>query len=604
MITKKILTVVILPVVLMIALALVVMFKYTYPEFKEIDLKQASTNSKRVKDILNRELEHIAQFNKDWAEWDDAYQFLIDKNPDFIESNLIEETYISNEVNLIAYSTSQSDLIYFKFYDLPTQKTYFEDKSIDWKFDNILNIKPDKKERTYGFHFTEIGILMLSACPVNTSTVDTVSIGTMYVGKLLTPEVLKSLRKIANINFDISWNNKFFKEAEKALNNIYIEETSPEYLTTFAYLECINNQNVIQIKTVHPRKVSVKGKETILISWVIILTIIVILLVIMIISIEFIVLKPLQQLKAYTLTLSDEESSGNKIFENRNDEFGILADEVYRTASNLRKARNVLSTLSYKAGLSDMSGTFIHNIRNSLTPVVNLVEKLQTLIKSMHVERFEKVFNELMNKQIHNTDADLMEYLKLSIQSLYQSQEQSRMSIVFLNEKLRAIEKLLTYHEEWTTEESIMEKLTIRDILDEIEFLITESSIRCPWDISSNIDDKGKVVELIKTPYILALTKIFEFLEHFIKDCHKILIIFDLNIFDSRLNMTIRILNAGEEFINIKETFDREFLINNDYQNLHWCANTINKLNGSMSLSISDDTKIADLYISMLVKLT
>ncbi len=604
MITRKILTVVILPVLLMIGLALVVMFRYMYPEFQAIENEQAIKNANRVKDILYRELEHISLFNKDWAEWDDAYEFVQDKNSDFIESNLIDETFVSNNINLMAYAAKNSDICYFRFMNLKTKETYCNDRSNEWIFDNILITDPNSTERVSGFHYTEYGILMLSSCPVTTSTVDAEPKGMMYVGTLISDDVEKSLVKTTNINFEITWDDKYYKESLKEPEQIFFQFNDSDYLSTFSYIPCLNKENVIQIKTVHSRNVSRKGRKNILISWSVILFIVVLLLTIMIISINFIVLSPINQLKIFTLKQSDDETATDTIFEDRNDEFGILAQEIHRTTSTLRKTKSVLSTLSYKAGLSDMSGTFIHNIRNSMTPVVNLVEKLQNQIKSMHVNRFEKVLNELKNKQLHLTDADLMEYYKLSIQSLYKSQEQSRMSIIFLNEKLRAIEKLLQYHEKWTTEKSVEETIKMNDLFSEINFILHETEIINRCNVTLVDINSSNTIKLRKIPYILAVNRIFEFLTYILKEKCNIKVLLTLNHESSSLLLQIKIFNAGAKFNNIKETFDREFLINNDYQNLHWCANTINKLNGSLNLETSEKERLTELNILIPVKIT
>ncbi len=597
MITRKLLTVIILPVVLMVGLALVIMFNYLYPEFQTIENQQAIKNANRVKDMLYRELEHIALFNKDWAEWDDAYDFMKDKNPDFIESNLINETYFSNKINLIAYVSPHSKILYFHFLDLLNSELYYSDKSDDWLLENILVIEPDSKERISGFNYTEYGILMLSACPVNTSTVDAEPRGMMYVGTLLSNEFHKSMMKTANTSFNITWDNKYFEESKLASEKTYIILNDSEHLSTFTYIPCLKTQNVIQIKALHSRNITLKGRKTILVSWIEILIIVILLLLIMIISLNQIVLKPINQLKIYTLKHSEDKTTVEPIFSDRKDEFGFLAQEIHRITTALKKTQSSLSTMSYKAGLSDMSGTFIHNIRNSMTPIVNLVEKLQRQIKSMHLDRFEKVLIELKKKQLHETDADLIEYYKLSIQSLYKSQEQSRMSIIFLNEKLRAIEKLMQYHEKWTNEKSVEESIKISDLFNEINFIIHETDIISQSDVNLDSRNTTDMVTLRKIPFILSISRVFEFIVYSFKEHSKIKVLLTLDNDNNSLVLQIKIFNAGQEFINIKETFDREFLVDNDYPNLHWCANTINKLNGALSLDVSKEDNLAELNI-------
>jgi sensor domain CHASE-containing protein len=59
-----------------------------YPAFKRLEQNAAADNLKRVQRSLALDLQHIADIATDWGYWDDAYEFVANKNQRFIESNL------------------------------------------------------------------------------------------------------------------------------------------------------------------------------------------------------------------------------------------------------------------------------------------------------------------------------------------------------------------------------------------------------------------------------------------------------------------------------------------------------------------------------------
>src|SRR5579871_6658148 len=48
----------------------------------------------------------------DWAEWDDTYRFLADRNPSYIQSNLLDDTLVKLRLDLLLYADNHGKLFY------------------------------------------------------------------------------------------------------------------------------------------------------------------------------------------------------------------------------------------------------------------------------------------------------------------------------------------------------------------------------------------------------------------------------------------------------------------------------------------------------------
>ena len=87
-----------------------------YPGFVDLESKEAVENCNRIVQFLNGEAEHIKTFRHDWAAWDDTYQFVQDKNKDYFDPNLIDETFIDSKLDIIYIVDRGGCVIFGKVY--------------------------------------------------------------------------------------------------------------------------------------------------------------------------------------------------------------------------------------------------------------------------------------------------------------------------------------------------------------------------------------------------------------------------------------------------------------------------------------------------------
>src|SRR4051812_18722373 len=61
-------------------------------QFNEQQQDAVHLNMDRALIALDRELDNLSSIDNDWAYWDDTYQFIQDRNQDYIDSNLTDDT--------------------------------------------------------------------------------------------------------------------------------------------------------------------------------------------------------------------------------------------------------------------------------------------------------------------------------------------------------------------------------------------------------------------------------------------------------------------------------------------------------------------------------
>lgn len=70
----------------------------------------------QLKSQIEAQQKELANTAKDWAEWDDSYQYAIDKNPQFIESNFVYSTFFNNHLDFAAIYDIKGNVIYNQYY--------------------------------------------------------------------------------------------------------------------------------------------------------------------------------------------------------------------------------------------------------------------------------------------------------------------------------------------------------------------------------------------------------------------------------------------------------------------------------------------------------
>ncbi|ARU40070.1 hypothetical protein CCB80_02530 [Armatimonadetes bacterium Uphvl-Ar1] len=104
-----------------ICLALIVLVAATrlviFPGFAVVEEREARENWERVEQTLAARVELLETRAYDWAEWDDAYQFVQDGNVGFVESNISQESLAEMELSSMAFFRSDGKVLLEEGFD-------------------------------------------------------------------------------------------------------------------------------------------------------------------------------------------------------------------------------------------------------------------------------------------------------------------------------------------------------------------------------------------------------------------------------------------------------------------------------------------------------
>lgn len=184
------------------------LFTYVYSRFAlaneyiRLENKEMMADVARTRNTLNSMLFSVKLLNADWAQWDEAYNFMKNKNTAFIKSNLTYTTFANANMNLILFFDAEGKLFYGLNYDLilkkfaPIPADLLQQVEATPAFSKIQ----DKEDSKLGILKTSAGYVVLSAMPILTSERNGPIRGTLLMGYFFTNSQIEKLSEITNTN--------------------------------------------------------------------------------------------------------------------------------------------------------------------------------------------------------------------------------------------------------------------------------------------------------------------------------------------------------------------------------------------------------------------
>jgi sensor domain CHASE-containing protein len=165
------------------------------PKFNKLEQDYAAADLERGVNALQRELHHLELFTHDWSAWDDTYDFMESRNPNYIAANFVNETFTDNSINVMYVCRLDGEVLYGKVMDLSTG--HFIDLP-ELPEDRLPAGSPflldpgDNKGKT-GIVVLQHGVLAVAMMPVLTTYSAGPSRGVLIFGRFIDDKFVQEL---------------------------------------------------------------------------------------------------------------------------------------------------------------------------------------------------------------------------------------------------------------------------------------------------------------------------------------------------------------------------------------------------------------------------
>jgi sensor domain CHASE-containing protein len=322
-----------------------------------IDLEKEDTQLEveHVWAEISNDISRIDSVAGDWAPWDDTYEFIHDRNQEYIESNLSADTLLNLKINFMMFVNRAGQLIFEKSVDfneggvatLPvglwthinSKKTLFEHAS--------------SKEGTSGIlMFGDLPVL-IAARPIVQSNFQGPYRGTLIAGKYLDASEIEKISETAHLSVSIQPFNRpkmpsDFKKALSLMSEkdlIAVNPLNKNFISGYMVRRDIEKNPAFILKIETRRNIYNQGLNTLLYFNVSAFAIGLIFILSTILLMEKSVLSPLIVLIQKIENIGENGGVSKRIDVSNKTELGKLELSINRMLDRIQAAQDEIKTL-------------------------------------------------------------------------------------------------------------------------------------------------------------------------------------------------------------------------------------------------------------------
>lgn len=349
------------------------------PGFIEAEQAQARDDIGRCVDAINRDIEHLTVFTRDWSAWDDTYAFVEDSNEAYIKANLASTTMTNNKLNLLVFARQDGKMVWGQVFDLKAGKEVSEPELLRCICDpaNRLVTRTGITDQVAGLFMTRLGPMLLTAQAIVKTDNEGPSRGALIMGRLLDRAAVEELaaRTRVALRLEPISDTGMVPEDREAISHLWVpgstwlREKDQQQLQAFTMLRDVRDRPVMLMRADLTRTISQRGATAVQVATWFQLASGAAILALVWFMLQRTVAAPLMALTEHAVRVGREKDLRARLNLTRRDEIGVLAREFDRMVTSLGEYRAQLVGMARQAGMAEVATEVLHNVGNVLNSV-------------------------------------------------------------------------------------------------------------------------------------------------------------------------------------------------------------------------------------------
>ena len=317
-----------------------------------IEENNVRLNVARVTSALSTELSNMDAMAYDWAAWDDTYNFIEDGNEEYIESNLVDETFPGLDINLMLFNDTAGKMVFGKAVDLATEEKVPLPPGLQAHLANndLLLFHPDTESSISGLIIIPEGPLLIVSQPILTSLDEGPIRGTLIMGRFLDTSEIEQLAETTHLSliirdYDDPQLTTDFQVAKASLSGkapVFIQPLSEQSIAGYVLLQDLYGAASLMLRIDTSRDIYAQSKTSLNYLMALLMLAVLILCVATVLLLERQFLSKLSFLKTSVSNISTSGDLSKRMSMPGKDELSDLSDSINRMLSVMEKSHDFL----------------------------------------------------------------------------------------------------------------------------------------------------------------------------------------------------------------------------------------------------------------------
>ena len=447
------------------ALNFVILTTTVMPSFQALETETAERNQNRVLEAIKLQREQVANSARDYAFWDDSYEFIRGERSDYEEKNVSAESLKALGVDYFLAVEALGKIKLDKGFDSSGE----EPVSVRLLSANAL---PDDHplrrpfpaiDARSGLMRTAEGLVSVGYAPITTSDRGADPSGILLFGKLLDVE---ALRQATEVNFVL----EPFDAASVRVEGMV---QSADVIRTHTVLTGIDGAPLAAVTSTTTRSISAAGQRAIYTAMGLLALGGVLLIGTLAFALRRIAVRRLAALRDHIVRVAATGSLEVIPEDGRGDELSDTVSSFNRMAAQLAELRNELRRQDYHHGAADQAAGILHNVRNAVSPLSAVTWDLARGEDAPWKQNLAKALVQLEDPTLPPDRADkLRQFLALSAQKFLDEAAKRKADLQMLATMVRHVDEILKGEDLASRGERVREPISLVASLAEVSKMI------------------------------------------------------------------------------------------------------------------------------------
>ncbi|GAB4351287.1 MAG: hypothetical protein Fur0042_19540 [Cyanophyceae cyanobacterium] len=357
----KILTIVGLAILCLNLVLFATSSSFLLNDFRALEAQEMQRDMERAVDVLSDTALDLDATARDYAEWDDTYNFMADRNSTYVQSNFVDRTFDYLRLNLLILFDGQGNPVFERGYDLQRREII----PIADSFRQALRDRPDLTRSpspdaiVKGIMLLPEGPVLIASRPIVTSQGNGPVRGTLVVGRFLQGPELNRIASLTQLNISLvplaTLEDPQDQLAVETLLAVEDDEATlarplgRSHIRGYAILRNIDNRPSLLVRVDLPREIYAQGEVSTRYLFALLFIVGLLVGTVALVLLERLVLARLMQLSDRVSAIGSSGDSSMRVEElPGTDELAELASILNNTLDRLESSQDAVRNAEAK----------------------------------------------------------------------------------------------------------------------------------------------------------------------------------------------------------------------------------------------------------------